>query len=268
MRVSPRTWPSIRCRRFRQACLISRFIAVIYPYGVWVARSLHMTATGHAHQHSPSDPGSATATAIDPVCGMRVDPHKTQHRAAHQRRTYYFCSAGCSAKFTASPDKYLAPKADQKASASVPPGTIYTCPMHQQIRQPGPGICPICGMALEPEVVTADTGPNHELIDMKRRFWVGLVLALPVVVIEMGSHIFNLHMLMGETLSNWIQLILATPVVLWAGWPFFVRGWQSLVTRHLNMFTLIAMGTGVAWGYSIIATLAPQLFPPSFRGDG
>jgi len=226
-----------------------------------------MTATGHAHEHSTSDPGSPAATAIDPVCGMRVDPHKTQHRAAHQGRTYYFCSAGCSAKFTAAPDKYLAPHAAQNPPASVPAGTIYTCPMHQQIRQPGPGICPICGMALEPELVTADAGPNHELIDMKRRFWVGLALALPVVAIEMGSHVFNLHMLIGETLSNWIQLILATPVVLWAGWPFFVRGWQSLVTRHLNMFTLVAMGTGVAWGYSIIATLAPQLFPPSFRGD-
>jgi Cu+-exporting ATPase len=228
-----------------------------------------MTATGHAHQHSPSDPGSATATATDPVCGMRVDPHKTQHRAAHQGRPYYFCSAGCQAKFTAAPDKYLAPQADKKAPASVPPGTIYTCPMHQQIRQPGPGTCPICGMALEPELVTADAGPNRELIDMKRRFWIGLALALPVFVLEMGSHVLNLHMLIGETLSNWIQLILATPVVLWAGWPFFVRGWQSLVTRHLNMFTLVAMGTGVAWGYSIVATLAPQLFPPSFRGaDG
>ena len=226
-----------------------------------------MTATGHAHQHSPSDPGSATATATDPVCGMRVDPHKTQHRAAHQGRPYYFCSAGCQAKFTAAPDKYLTPQADQKAPASVPPGAIYTCPMHQQIRQPGPGTCPICGMALEPELATADTGPNPELIDMKRRFWVGLALALPVFVLEMGSHILNMHMLIGETLSNWIQLILATPVVLWAGWPFFVRGWQSLVTRHLNMFTLVAMGTGVAWGYSIVATLTPQLFPPSFRGD-
>jgi Cu+-exporting ATPase len=204
---------------------------------------------------------------MDPVCGMRVVPHKTQHRAAHQGRTYYFCSAGCQAKFTGTPDKYLAPQAEQKVPASVPPGTIYTCPMHQQIRQPGPGNCPICGMALEPELATADTGPNRELIDMKRRFWVGLALALPVVVLEMGLHVLNLHMLIGETLSNWIQLILATPVVLWAGWPFFVRGWQSLVTRHLNMFTLVAMGTGVAWGYSIVATLAPQLFPPSFRGD-
>ena len=145
-----------------------------------------MTATGHAHQHSPSDPGSATAMAIDPVCGMRVDPHKTQHRAAHQGRTHYFCSAGCQAKFTASPDNYLVPKADQKAPASVPPGTIYTCPMHPQIRQAGPGNCPICGMALEPELATADTGPNPELIDMTRRFWVGLVLALPVVCTRDG----------------------------------------------------------------------------------
>jgi P-type Cu+ transporter len=227
-----------------------------------------MTATGHAHQHSPSDPGSATATAVDPVCGMRVDPHKTQYGAAHQGRAYYFCSPGCQAKFTAAPDKYLATEADKPVPPSIPPGTIYTCPMHPQIRQSGPGNCPICGMALEPELATADTGPNRELIDMKRRFWIGLALALPVVVIEMGSHVLNLHMLIGETLSNWIQLILATPVVLWAGWPFFVRGWQSLITRHLNMFTLVAMGTGVAWAYSIIATLAPQLFPPSFRGDG
>jgi Cu+-exporting ATPase len=199
---------------------------------------------------------------------MRVDPHKTQHRASHQGRAYYFCSGGCQAKFTAAPDKYLAPQADKPAPASVAPGTIYTCPMHPQIRQPGPGNCPICGMALEPELATAEAGPNLELIDMTRRLWIGVVLALPVVVIEMGSHVLNLHMLIGETLSNWIQLVLATPVVLWAGWPFFVRGWQSLITRHLNMFTLIAMGTGVAWGYSIVATLAPQLFPPSFRGEG
>ncbi|MBV9238056.1 MAG: heavy metal translocating P-type ATPase [Xanthobacteraceae bacterium] len=226
-----------------------------------------MTATGHAHQHSPADPGYANKTATDPVCGMRVDPHTTQHRATHQGRPYYFCSAGCRAKFAATPDKYLSPQADQKAPASVPAGTIYTCPMHPQIRQPGPGTCPICGMALEPELVTADAGPNPELVDMQRRLWIGLALALPVVVLEMGSHVLDLHMLIGETLSNWIQLILATPVVLWAGWPFFVRGWQSLVTRHLNMFTLVAMGTGVAWGYSIVATVAPRLFPPSFRGD-
>jgi Cu+-exporting ATPase len=227
-----------------------------------------MAAAQHAADHAAHDAPRAGAMATDPVCGMTVDPHKTQHRASHQGRPYYFCSAGCQAKFTTTPEKYLQPQADTAPPASVPAGTIYTCPMHHQIRQPGPGNCPICGMALEPELVTAETGPNPELVDMTRRFWVGLVLALPVVVLEMGSHVFNLHMLIGETLSNWIQLILATPVVLWAGWPFFVRGWQSLVTRHLNMFTLVAMGTGVAWGYSIVATLAPQLFPPSFRGEG
>src|SRR5919198_331400 len=155
------------------------------------------------------------------------------------------------------------------ASPPVREGTIYTCPMHQQIRQLGPGFCPICGMALEPEMVTADAAPNPELADMTRRFWIGLVLALPVLALEMGGHLTNLHMLLGQTWSNRLQFLFATPVVLWAGWPFFVRGWQSLVTRNLNMFTLIAMGTGVAWLYSVIATVIPGLFPPAFRGaDG
>ena len=137
--------------------------------------------------------------------------------------------------------------------------------MHPQIRQTGPGNCPICGMTLEPVVATADAGPNPELIDMTRRFWIGLALAIPVMALEMGGHLTNLHMVLGQNLSNWIQLVLATPVVLWAGWPFFVRGWQSLVTRNLNMFTLIAMGTGVAWLYSIVATVAPGAFPTAFR---
>jgi P-type Cu+ transporter len=141
--------------------------------------------------------------------------------------------------------------------------------MHPQIRQVGPGHCPICGMALEPADAAGDSGPNPELIDMTRRLRVGLGLAIPVVVLEMGGHLTNLHMLLGATLSNWIQLALATPVVLWAGWPFFVRGWQSLVSRNLNMFTLIAMGTGVAWLYSMVATIAPGIFPQAFRGpDG
>ncbi|MGX5666759.1 copper-transporting P-type ATPase [Rhizobium daejeonense] len=157
--------------------------------------------------------------------------------------------------------------ADQKPKAATPAleGTIYTCPMHPQIRQPQPGNCPICGMTLEPEVATADTGPSLELIDMTRRFWIGLVLAIPVVILEMGGHLIDLHMLIGAQASNWIQLILATPVVLWAGWPFFERGWKSIVTRHLNMFTLIAIGTGASWLYSIVATIAPGLFPPSLR---
>src|SRR5262249_46000256 len=129
----------------------------------------------------------------------------------------------------------------------------------------GPGTCPICGMALEPVTVTAETGPNPELLDMTRRFWVALTLSVPVAALDMGGHLFDLHMLIGPTLSNWIELVFATPVVLWAGWPFFVRGWQSLVTRNLNMFTLIAMGTGLAWLYSVVATLAPTLFPAAFR---
>jgi P-type Cu+ transporter len=146
----------------------------------------------------------------------------------------------------------------------VKPGTIYTCPMHPQIRQEGPGVCPICGMALEPEVMTADTGPNPELADMTRRFWVGLLFALPLLVIEMGGHL-GLHIPLAPGPMSWLQLALATPVVAWAGAPFFARGWTSLKTRHLNMFTLIAMGTGVAYGYSLVATLAPGVFPAALR---
>jgi len=151
----------------------------------------------------------------------------------------------------------------------VPEGTIYTCPMHPQVRQVGPGFCPICGMALEPELAAGEAAPNPELADMRRRFWTGLVLTLPVLSLEMGGHLTNLHMLLGQTWSNWLQFIFATPVVLWAGWPFFVRGWHSIVTRNLNMFTLIAMGIGVAWLYSVVAILLPGLFPPAFRSaDG
>jgi Cu+-exporting ATPase len=140
--------------------------------------------------------------------------------------------------------------------------------MHPQIRQVGPGSCPICGMALEPEVASLDAPPNAELADMTLRFWVGLVLALPAVVLEMGGHLVGGHGWVDQTLSNWIQLAFATPVVVWAGWPFFVRGWQSLLTRNLNMFTLIAMGTGVAYGYSLVGTVAPDIFPATFRGHG
>jgi P-type Cu+ transporter len=151
----------------------------------------------------------------------------------------------------------------------APEGTIYTCPMHLQIRQVGPGVCPICGMALEPELAAAEPAPNPELADMTRRFWIALVLALPVLALEMGGHLTNLHMLLGQNWSNWLQFIFATPVVLWAGSPFFVRGWQSLLTRNLNMFTLIAMGIGVAWLYSVVALLLPGAFPPAFRSpDG
>ncbi len=204
----------------------------------------------------------------DPVCGMSVDPRRSQHRAEHAGRTYHFCSASCRTKFLADPARYLTPEGAKPAAAQVPERTIYTCPMHPEIRQIGPGSCPICGMALEPVLATAEAGPNEELIDMTRRFWIGLALAAPVVALEMGGHLTGLDDLVGQAASNWIQLVLATPVVLWAGWPFFVRGWRSLVTRNLNMFTLIAMGTGVAWLYSVIATAAPDIFPPAFGGMG
>jgi Cu+-exporting ATPase len=224
------------------------------------------TADRHGGGHHAH--GASANAVVDPVCGMTVDPHKTQHRAAHQGRTYYFCSAGCQTKFSADPVKYVAPGTGQTSRAPVPEGTIYTCPMHPEIRQPGPGNCPICGMALEPILATAEAGPNRELADMTRRFWVGLVLAIPVFALEMGAHLANIHVV-GQALSNWIQFVIATPVVLWAGWPFFVRGWRSLVTRNLNMFTLIALGTGVAWVYSVVGTIAPQIFPSTFRGaDG
>jgi Cu+-exporting ATPase len=206
----------------------------------------------------------------DPVCGMSVDPATSKHRFDHQGETFHFCSAGCRTKFAADPAKYLDKQTSQAETphAELPAGTIYTCPMHPQIRQVGPGTCPICGMALEPEVASLDTAPNPELADMTRRFWIGLVLAAPAVVLEMGGHLVGGHGLIDQTLSNWIQLVFATPVVLWAGWPFFVRGWQSLLTRNLNMFTLIAMGTGVAYVYSLIGTATPQVFPATFRGHG
>lgn len=221
---------------------------------------------GHTHQNHHDH---AVAPAVDPVCGMKVDPSTARHKLEHGGQTYYFCSERCRTKFEDDPAKYINGKAEQQPQAHVPEGTIYTCPMHPQIRQVGPGNCPICGMALEPEVATADTGPNPELIDMTRRFWVGLALSVPVVILEMGGHLVGGHGWIDQTVSNWVQLVLATPVVIWAGWPFFVRGWQSLMTRNLNMFTLIAMGTGVAWVYSIVATVAPGVFPATFRAhDG
>lgn len=215
---------------------------------------------GHDHESHAADVGKVK----DPVCGMMVDPHTTTHRAQHHGKPYYFCSSGCQSKFMTNPERYTEPA---YAAEAVPEGTIYTCPMHPEIRQVGPGSCPICGMALEPVLATAETGPSHELVDMTRRFWIGLALSLPVVALEMGGHLTGLSHYIGQQTSNWIQMLLATPVVLWAGWPFFERGWQSLKNRSLNMFTLIAMGTGVAWLYSIIATLAPDIFPSAFRNN-
>jgi Cu+-exporting ATPase len=223
-----------------------------------------VTQTAHrcsGHDHA----GHAHATARDPVCGMSVDPQRTPHRHAIDGDTYYFCSAGCRAKFAVDPDKYLKPA----PAAAAPEGALYTCPMHPEVRQVGPGSCPICGMALEPVLPTADAGPDPELADMTRRFWIGLALTVPLFVLDMAGHVFDLHYFIEHASANLIEFAFATPVVLWAGAPFFVRGWQSVVSRNLNMFTLIALGTGVAFLYSAVATLAPGLFPPAFRSaDG
>ena len=229
----------------------------------------------HQHRHHPSATAPiGAATAIDPVCGMTVRIEGAKHVAQHGGATHYFCSAGCRTKFVADPQGILsrpppvrAPKPPQPAPAPAAAGTIYTCPMHPEIRQPGPGSCPICGMALEPELPTAESGPNPELTDMTRRFWVALALAIPVVVLGMGLELLGLHWVSGQ-LSNWLQLGFATPVVLWAGWPFFARGWASLTHRSLNMFTLIALGVGIAWLYSVVATVAPGLFPEATRTMG
>jgi len=212
-----------------------------------VARSMRSEASGGA--------------AIDPVCGMSVDPVTSRHRHTHHRETHYFCSAGCRTKFAADPENYLSKRRADPVPQPAAASATYTCPMHPQVRHAGPGSCPICGMALEPEAGGAED--NAELAGMMRRFWLCAALALPVVAVEMGGHFgFALR---PHNASNFAQLILATPVVLWGGWPFFVRGAQSLVTRHLNMFTLIAMGTGVAYADSIVATLDPGLFPAAFR---
>ncbi|MGB3846427.1 MAG: heavy metal translocating P-type ATPase [Sphingopyxis sp.] len=218
----------------------------------------------HERQQGSS---SGAPKVTDPVCGMAVDPAATPHSVTHAGVHHYFCSAGCRARFEADPDRYHG--AGASAPAEAPEGAIWTCPMHPEIQRPGPGSCPICGMALEPVMPAMTDGPSPEYRDMRRRFRVGLALALPVFALEMGGHLTGLHMMLGRQTSNWIQMLLATPVVLWAGWPFFERAWQSLRNRSLNMFTLIAMGTGVAWGYSMVAALAPAIFPDAFRAaDG
>jgi len=214
-----------------------------------------------------SDVSAGTATAADPVCGMTVTMSDMALRIAHGGETYFFCSAGCRQKFLADPARYVTPPRTPMDKFAAP-GTKWTCPMHPEIIRDAPGACPICGMALEPVMPEAKSATNPELTGMTRRLWIGLALALPVVTLEMGGEMLGLRALLGHQFSNWMQFAFATPVVLWAGWPFFVRGAASLATRHLNMFTLIAMGTGVAWSYSMVATFAPQIFPPALREDG
>lgn len=228
----------------------------------------------------------------DPVCGMTIMPDKAHSSIRYQEHQLYFCSASCESKFKAHPDHYLTEDASEhshhhhhhhhhevipdqikqphhQAENDISEG-VWTCPMHPEIRRRGPGSCPVCGMALEPLVATASTGPSDELRDMTRRFWLGLLLAFPVLILEMGSHLFPaLRNIVSPQYNTWLQLLLASPVVLWCGWPFFARAGMSLRNRSLNMFTLVAMGTGVAWVYSVIATVFPSWFPASFRNmDG
>lgn len=248
----------------------------VYPCTYKDIRPFVGDMSGHTEQPT----AQVHPVVKDPVCGMDVDPATSQHRFKYDGETYDFCSGHCQAKFEASPQTYLDPHAGgdhdhahpgHQAAASPPAGEVeeWTCPMHPEIRRPSPGPCPICGMVLKPVTITAATGPSPELVDMKRRFWVALVLSIPVLILGMGRDLIPvLHDVVPAAVSNWVQLAFATPVVLWAGKPFFARGWTSVRTMKLNMFTLIAMGTGVAWLFSVVATLALRIFPDSFRMDG
>src|SRR6201996_8846790 len=207
-----------------------------------------------AHQHAP-------AQAIDPICGMTVDTATARHMTDYAGQTFYFCCARCKEKFIAEPDRYLHP--EPQAAEPVPPGSIYTCPMHPEIEQEGPGHCPICGMALEPMLPSADADDDHEATAMMRRLWVLIGLTLPVVLLSMGSHLFGWHWPSPwDIAASWGEALLASVVVLWGGASFFVRGWRSLRPWRPNMYTLIALGTGVASIYSVVALCAPGLFPP------
>ena len=232
-----------------------------------------MSGHTHASAHSKQDEAAGQQSERDPVCGMMVDPERAADRIEHGGRTWYFCSKGCAAKFRADPDRYgheplhdSAPAPAMEAPAAA--GAQWTCPMHPEVVRDRPGSCPICGMALEPKTVSLADQENPELLDMTRRFWVGVVLSVPLLFLAMGSMIPALHDLLPARTRQLVELALATPVVLWGGWPFFERGWQSVINRRLNMFTLIAMGVGTAYLFSVIAALAPGLFPESFRAMG
>ena len=213
--------------------------------------------------------------ARDPVCGMTVDPVHAAAEVEHAGTRYFFCSTGCAAKFRADPTRYVTtetadPGAMPRGSqpAAPPParrGTTYTCPMHPEIIRDKPGACPICGMALEPVTPAPEDEENAELVDMRRRFWVSTLLTLPVVAIAMRHILPRLAHVASPALLGWLELALATPVVLWGGWPFFVRAWRSVVTWNLNMYTLIGLGVAVAYTYSVVAHLFPAAFPASFR---
>ncbi|HEV2548809.1 MAG TPA: heavy metal translocating P-type ATPase [Stellaceae bacterium] len=228
---------------------------------------------------------ASIGAARDPVCGMSVDPTTAKHRVEHAGKTYVFCSQKCRDRFVSTPQRYLAGSEPQPTAVpeptpthpahNTPPRTagqevVWTCPMHPQIRRNEPGSCPICGMALEPVSGVGEPGPSAELVDMTRRFWIGAALAVPTVILEMAAHFpdLELHRLVPPQISVWVQFVLGTPVVLWAGWPFFERGWASVRNRSLNMFSLIALGVGAAYLYSLVATFASGLFPQDLRKDG
>jgi P-type Cu+ transporter len=231
-------------------------------------KSQHTHAPSHAHHGGPGNtPANA---AIDPVCGMSVDPDNAVS-LVHGGSTYYFCSEHCHDKFAEGPERHLKPKQSDAAETDASPGTIWTCPMHPEIRRDAPGPCPICGMALEPLTPSADEGDNAELESMTRRFWVSAALTVPLLWAMLGELIpsINPMQLFGHGTTAWAELLLATPVVAWGGGPFFARGWRSIVNRHLNMFTLIAIGTGSAWLFSVTATAIPTVLPASFlNADG
>jgi Cu+-exporting ATPase len=222
----------------------------------------------HFHIHQDASGGTGQGVK-DPVCGMTVNPAGAAARYQHEGKTYYFCSPHCRDKFQADPEKYLAPPRVAVSPAAAVAGD-YTCPMHPEVVQDQPGSCPLCGMALEPRTVTTEEEENPELVDMTRRFWIGVALTVPALFLAMSDLIPGqpVQHALSFRLLNWLQLALATPVVLWGGWPFFQRGWASILHRSLNMFTLIALGTGTAYFYSVIATIFPGVFPDSFRMHG
>jgi Cu+-exporting ATPase len=209
-----------------------------------------------------------TREVLDPVCGMTIDPDTAAGTHEYKGERYYFCNVSCLDRFKADPEAFLNPRPEPAEEAR--PGTEYTCPMHPEIVQIGPGSCPICGMALEPRTVSLDDDANPELADMTRRFWIAAALGLPVFVLAMGDMLLGMGLggRLDMTVTNWVGLVCSTPVVLWAGWPFFERAWASIVNRSPNMFTLIALGVGAAYAFSVAATLAPQVFPEGFRVHG
>ena len=231
----------------------------------------HGHGHGHSHDHGNSqghpavNNGEAKPTALkDPVCGMTVTEYSA-HQSTHMGRTFFFCGTKCKTKFDANSMQYMGEHTEKPKELSAAVGTIYTCPMHPEIRQDHPGNCPKCGMTLESLIPELEEDENPELGDFQRRFWWTLPLTVVVTFLAMAGHRLNWF---DMSVQSWIEMALSLPIVLWAGWPFFSRGLQSVVNRSPNMWTLIGLGTGAAFLYSLVATLAPQVFPDSFISMG